>query len=108
MKAIAPAVGRVVLVAAVALFFVLAWFLVARPAGQWADGRQDAAAAQADLEGAEATNADLRARLAALTTDREIERIARAEYGLVYPDEEAYAVLPPPERDLEFFHRWPY
>ena len=31
-----------------------------------------------------------------LQTDAEIERIARRDLGLVYPGEEAYAILPRP------------
>ncbi|MBW8826134.1 MAG: septum formation initiator family protein [Acidobacteria bacterium] len=41
-------------------------------------------------------NDQLAARAAQLRDDAEIERIAREQYNLVRPGEEAYAVLPPP------------
>jgi cell division protein FtsB len=41
-------------------------------------------------------NADLEARAKKLQSDAEIERLAREQYNLVKPGEEAYAVLPPP------------
>ena len=40
-------------------------------------------------------NAGLQARVERLESDREIERVARAEYDMVFPGEEAYLVLPP-------------
>jgi cell division protein FtsB len=40
-------------------------------------------------------NAKLAQRVQQLQTDAEIERLAREEYGLVKPGEEAYAILPP-------------
>jgi cell division protein FtsB len=41
-------------------------------------------------------NAELEARIEALGTDAEIERIAREQYNLGRPGEEVYAILPPP------------
>lgn len=41
-------------------------------------------------------NADLQAQATKLQSDAEIERLAREQYNLVKPGEEAYAVLPPP------------
>jgi cell division protein FtsB len=43
-------------------------------------------------------NADLQKRARELQTDAEIERLAREQYNLVKPGEEAYAVLPPPSQ----------
>jgi hypothetical protein len=40
-------------------------------------------------------NATLEERADLLTSDAEIERLARERYNLVRPGEEAYAVLPP-------------
>jgi cell division protein FtsB len=56
--------------------------------------RSDIAAAQAELDRIAAGNAVLQERIDALGTDAEIERIARRDYNLVYPGEEAYALLP--------------
>ena len=41
-------------------------------------------------------NAELEKRQKQLQSDAEIERLAREQYNLVKPGEEAYAVLPPP------------
>jgi cell division protein FtsB len=41
-------------------------------------------------------NKRLAARVQELHSDAEIERLARAQYGLVKPGEEAYAILPAP------------
>jgi cell division protein FtsB len=51
----------------------------------------DLAAQAAELE---ATNQQLRDRAAQLQTDDEIERLARLQYHLVRPGEEAYVILP--------------
>lgn len=58
--------------------------------------RSDIATAERELAELEAENAELEARIEALGTDDEIERIAREQYNLVFPGEEAYALLPPP------------
>jgi hypothetical protein len=42
-----------------------------------------------------AENAKLDQRRQQLQTDAEIERLAREQYGLVKPGEEAFAILPP-------------
>jgi cell division protein FtsB len=44
-------------------------------------------------------NAELSQRVKRLHTDAEIERLAREQYDLVKPGEEAYAILPGPEAD---------
>jgi cell division protein FtsB len=41
-------------------------------------------------------NKDLEKRATELQSDAEIERLAREQYNLVKPGEQAYAVLPPP------------
>ena len=41
--------------------------------------------------------AQLEARLAILETDAEIERLARANYDLVFPGEESFRILPSSE-----------
>jgi cell division protein FtsB len=58
--------------------------------------RADLDAAESTLATLDAENAALEARIDALGTDAEIERIARQQYNLVYPGEEAYAMLPAP------------
>ncbi|MHB1533755.1 MAG: FtsB family cell division protein [Acidimicrobiales bacterium] len=39
-------------------------------------------------------NAQLRARVAQLRSDTQIEQIARQEYGLVMPGQQAYVIVP--------------
>jgi cell division protein FtsB len=50
----------------------------------------------------------LQERVALLGTDEEIERLAREDYNLVRPGEEAYAVLPPPPPPLDLPDGWPF
>ena len=44
----------------------------------------------------ETENAKLEARLKALQTPEEIERVAREQYNLAAPGEQVFSVLPPP------------
>ena len=44
-----------------------------------------------------AQNRELAKRVARLNTDAEIERLAREQYNLVRPGEEAFAILPAPD-----------
>ena len=52
--------------------------------------------AEKQLDVLEGQNRELERRAAELRSDAEIERLAREQYNLVKPGEEAYAVLPPP------------
>jgi cell division protein FtsB len=52
--------------------------------------------AQKQLAVLDEQNAQLERRAQELESDAEIERLAREQYNLVKPGEEAYAVLPPP------------
>jgi hypothetical protein len=52
--------------------------------------------AETQLEVLGQQNRELEARAEELQRDSEIERLAREQYNLVKPGEEAYAVLPPP------------
>ena len=47
-------------------------------------------------------------RIERLQTDEEIERLAREQYNLVFPGEEAYAVLPAPLPELDLPAVWPF
>jgi len=66
------------------------------------------AAAAEQLRDLESTNAQLEERVRALGTDEEIERLAREQYSLVFPGEEAYALLPPPEPRIPVPNAWPF
>jgi len=60
------------------------------------DQRAELRRAEASLEFVQARNAELEARVEALGTDAEIERLAREQYNLGRPGEEVYAILPAP------------
>jgi cell division protein FtsB len=53
-------------------------------------------------------NERLEDQLERLSTPEEIERIAREQYNLVRPGEEAYSVLPAPLPALELPDLWPF
>ncbi|MGI9601243.1 MAG: FtsB family cell division protein [Acidimicrobiales bacterium] len=91
----------------VAVAVLISVATVAVPARAWWQARGEATELDRELSALEAENAELERRKSALGTELEIEQRARAEYDLVYPHEEAYAVLPPPERDAGWFHAWP-
>ena len=56
--------------------------------------RQRRTAAAADVARLTAENQTLQDRVNLLHTDAEVERVAREQYNLVRPGEEAYAILP--------------
>lgn len=83
-----PLVGSVVLVGIL--------FLAVFPTRTWLGQRRALQAAEARVEVLDEQNRRLAARVAELKTDEEIERLAREQYQLVKPGEEAYAILPAP------------
>lgn len=78
------------------------------PTRTWIDQRAAIADTRASLDELDAERDALEARVAELDTDAEIELIARSQYGLVLPGEEAYAVLPAPERPVDLPSVWPF
>ena len=93
-------------VAAVATIVVLAAYVF--PTRTWLDQRAALADTERRLEALEAERGALEARVTELDSDAEIELIARSQYGLVLPGEEAYAVLPAPEEPVELPAVWPF
>lgn len=93
------------LVSVIAIAFL---FVGVFPTRMWLAQRRDIAAAEDTLAHIEARNAELSARVEALGTDTEIERIAREQYHLVYPGEEAYALLPPAQPQVPVPDAWPF
>jgi cell division protein FtsB len=83
------------LVAAVAVLLVLGTFVF--PTRTFLSQRTAIAEAELQLEVLEEQNARLGEQAASLRDDAEIERLAREQYNLVRPGEEAYALLPSPE-----------
>ena len=73
-------------------------FLVAGvfPTRTYLHQREQIASAEEKLEVLTAENAKLATRVEELHTDTEVERLAREQYNLVRPGEEAYAILPGP------------
>lgn len=66
------------------------------PTRAYLDQRNAIAAEEEKIEVLAAENARLASRVHQLGTDVEIERLAREQYNLVRPGEEAYAILPGP------------
>jgi cell division protein FtsB len=82
------------LAAGIGLVAVLLVFVF--PTTTWLAQRHDRAVAAQRVKVLEAGNRRLEARVRQLHTDGEIERLARQQYDLVRPGEEAYAILPAP------------
>jgi len=73
---------------------VILLFLAVFPARTYLDQRRARQETQAKIRATDATNGRLEQRIKALHTDAEVERLARAQYNLVRPGEEAYVILP--------------
>jgi len=78
------------------------------PTQTFLEQRADTAEVQERLEVLRTQNEAFEDRIEALQTDEEIERVAREQYNLAYPGEEAYAVLPAPLPPLDLPPVWPY
>jgi cell division protein FtsB len=79
-------------VAGVAL--VGALFIAVFPARTYLDQHHQRQQVLAQLKATDAKNKALEQRIHTLNTDAEVERLAREQYNLVRPGEEAYAILP--------------
>ena len=77
------------------------------PLRQYLNQRNEVAAAHDRLAVIEQENERLAAEVRALNTDAEIERVAREQYHLVKPGEDAYAILPP-SAPASLPDVWPY
>jgi cell division protein FtsB len=82
----------VLLAAAGATLAVLV--LVVFPTRSYLKERGDVSSAAHQLQTINSQNRQLTDQVGRLNTDSEIERLARKDYGLVKPGEEAYAILP--------------
>ena len=65
------------------------------PARAWVAQRHERERAAVSVRDLAAQNRRLEDRIRLLETDAEIERLARKDYNLVRPGEEAFAILPP-------------
>ena len=64
------------------------------PARAWVAQKQERARVAAQVDDLAAQNRRLEERARLLETDAEIERLARRDYNLVRPGEDAFAILP--------------
>ncbi|HJP16507.1 MAG TPA: septum formation initiator family protein [Acidimicrobiales bacterium] len=94
--------GAVIIVVGITLAFGI------DPFSDWLDQRSDSTSLQSQVDEVERRNKEYELLIDALNTDEEIERKAREEYNLVRPEEEAYAVLPPPPAVHRIKGVWPF
>ena len=78
------------------------------PIQEWFEARDTKNDLLVELAEIEELNDSYRVSIDALKTDEEIERIARSEYNLVKPHEEAYYVVPVSSEDIEIPGIWPF
>ena len=71
-------------------------FAFVYPTRTFLDQRDETNKARAQLEVLQAENARLARESKRLSTDAEIERLAREKYGLVKPGERPFVILPAP------------
>jgi cell division protein FtsB len=78
------------------------------PARTWLGQQQAISASKAELAELDGQVAALHDRIEALDSPEEIERLAREQYNMVRPGEEAYGILPVPVPPLEIPPGWPF
>ena len=96
------ALRRSVVPLVIVLVILVALFYAVFPTRTFMDQSAALAEVQAKLDALHEENDALRNRMEVLTQPEEIERLARSEYNLVYPGEEAYAMLPPARNRWRF------
>ena len=101
------ALRRSVVPLVVVLVILVALFYAVFPTRTYLDQSAALSEVQAELDALHGENDALRSRMETLTQPEEIERLARSEYNLVYPGEEAYAMLPPAPEPVEIPDLWP-
>ena len=101
-------IGRVVGFLAGAIAFVIVLVVAVFPTSIYLDQRSHTAETEQQLAVLRAQNTAYEQRIARLKTPAEIERLAREQYNLVFPGEEAYAVLPTPLPPLALPTLWPF
>ncbi|HZT65368.1 MAG TPA: septum formation initiator family protein [Acidimicrobiales bacterium] len=80
----------------VSVVAVAAMFLFVFPTRTYLGQRASLAKESQQVTMLSVQNRQLSQQVALLNTDAEIERLARQDYGLVRPGQEAYAILPAP------------
>jgi cell division protein FtsB len=108
VRGIPRRVHRAVLPIAATLLVVAVLGIGVFPTRAYLAQRSDIAAAAEELHALDEANDALTERVEALGTDAEVERIAREQYNLVFPGEEAYALLPAPPPVMPVPDAWPF
>jgi cell division protein FtsL len=83
-------------------------FIAVYPTRTYLAQRSALQKAQHQLEVLQTENTKLDQQAADLNTDSRIETIAREDYNLVRPGEEAYAILPAPPPKISVPPVWPF
>ena len=78
------------------------------PVQEWFEVRDVRDELLVELAKVEKLNDSYRVSIDALKTDEEIERIARSEYNLIKPHEEAYYVVPVSTDEMNIPGIWPF
>ena len=93
-------------IVAISLFSLMLLGVI--PVQEWFEVRDTKDELLVELAKVEELNESYRVSIDALKTDEEIERIARSEYNLVKPHEEAYYVVPVSSEDIKIPGIWPF
>lgn len=101
------ALRRSVVPLVIVLVILVTLFYAVFPTRTYLDQSAALAEVQSELDALYEDNDALRSRMEVLNQPEEIERLARSEYNLVYPGEEAYAMLPPAPEPVEIPDLWP-
>ena len=94
------------LLLALLLFAGLVYFIF--PTTTWLDQRAEASEVRLTLQALTNEQDQLRTNISRMRTDEEVERIARRDFSLVFPGEEAYALLPAPPAPVAIPTSWPF
>ena len=101
------ALRRSVVPLVIGLVILVVLFYALFPTRTYREQSSALAEVQAELDALHDANNVLRDRIHVLSQPEEIERLARSEYNLVYPGEEAFALLPPAPEPVEIPDLWP-
>jgi hypothetical protein len=93
--------------AAIVVVAALVGALFVLPVRAWMNQREAIAEAEAQKDALWTQIRELDERYVALESDGEVERIAREQYGLVFPGEQPLSVLPTPTIE-QLPAAWPY
>lgn len=100
--------ARFVSALVVSVLFVGLLFVAVFPTRSYLSQRASLRTSQHKLHEIDRRSSQLEREARQLSTPAEIERLARAQYGLVRPGEEAYAILPAPVTPIGLPEVWPF